>query len=715
VECADSHTVVKHICLTPYLCVCRFRVGESNGIQRYSGRLRTSVLHITLRLKSDCGQIPQRQVNLVLESLESFNNFLCNPDNPLVMNRILSRILPVVLICLCVEAFAQQEFRTTSATTIGYLEYLPRGYKNDTKAYPVLIFLHGIGERGPNTANKNALERASHKVLKHGPPKHIRAGTDFPFIVISPQLKARYKTWPVWYVMEVIEHVKRTLRIDENRIYLTGLSMGGGGTWTVAQDYPSLFAAIAPVCGGYNSPPKADGIANAHVAVWAFHGDRDPIVPLSRSQRMVDAINSHHANPKAILTIYQGVRHEAWDNAYQPGHGVHSPNMYEWLMAQSRNRKPEPANSAPVVSAGNDISLLVTQSSVRIEGKASDKDGKIVRYRWTKTGGGDVKLEGADSPTLLISGYKTGRYSFMLTATDDKNGEAQDQVIVDILPEPAQPVLTVSAGPDLTTNRSYVTITGKAEIKNAKIVSYDWKQTKGSEVTLEGRNNPALTVKGLKRGKYAFAFSVKDDHANIKSDEVELIVRAKKRSPRLYANAGNDVKVTFPVKTVQLHGKASSSIGKKVISHKWVQVAGKRVKIHRANTLTPVLSDFRSPGSRSFKLIVRDEDGYVRVDHVKVFVTEPRARTKFIEKDSITVVDERSQIFGKQKTPSFDLSAAEWDAKYKVIVFDDRGQKLFAGQWGDDVYRSIFTNHGFYIYQVWEGPKRIYTGKVIVK
>jgi hypothetical protein len=100
---------------------------------------------------------------------------------------------------------------------------------------------------------------------------------------------------------------------------------------------------------------------------------------------------------------------------------------------------------------------------------------------------------------------------------------------------------------------------------------------------------------------------------------------------------------------------------------------------------------------------------------VKVFVTEPRARTKFIEKDSITVVDERSQIFGKQKTPSFDLSSAQWDAKYKVIVFDDRGQKLFAGQWGDDVYRSIFTNHGFYIYQVWEGPKRIYTGKVIVK
>jgi poly(3-hydroxybutyrate) depolymerase len=631
------------------------------------------------------------------------------------MNRILSGILSAVLITLCVEAIAQQEFRTTSRTTIGYLEYLPRGYKNDQKDYPVLIFLHGINERGPNTTNIIALERGTSRLLKHGPPKHIKAGTDFPFIVISPQLKARYKIWPVWYVMEVIEHVKTTLRIDENRIYLSGLSMGGGGTWSVVQDYPNLFAAVAPVCGGYNSPPKADGIAKARVAVWAFHGDRDPVVPLSRSQRMVDAINSHRADPKAILTIYKGVRHEAWDNAYQPGHTIHSPNMYEWLMSHSRNRRVEPANSLPVVNAGKDMSVLITQASVRIEGKAADKDGKIVRYRWTKTGGGEAKLEGIDSPTLQLSGYKTGRYSFMLTATDDRDGEGQDHVVIDVLPEPAQPVLTVSAGPDVTTNRSYVTLTGKAESKNAKIVSYDWKQTKGSQVNLEGKNTPALTVKGLKRGKYAFAFSVKDDHANVKSDAVELVVRAKKRSPRLYANAGKDVKVNFPVKTVQLHGKASSTIGKKIVSYKWIQVAGKRVRIHRAKTLTPVLSDFRVPGSRSFKLIVRDEDGYVRVDHVKVLVKEPSARTKLIEKDSITVVDERSLIFGEPKTQSFDLSASEWDSKYKVIVFDDRGQKLFAGPWGDDIFRSIFTNHGFYIYQVWEGNERIYTGKVIIK
>src|SRR5690606_23243071 len=145
--------------------------------------------------------------------------------------------------------------------------------------------------------------------------------------------------------------VKKTLRIDEDRIYLTGLSLGGGGTWTAAQDYPELFAAIAPVCGSRNSPSKACDLVKNNVPVWAFHGDADTTTPLSRSVNMVNAINdcTPAPSPKAKLSIYPGVKHNAWDMAYDPGHSYHKPNVYEWLLSHKNNAGNTPSNKPPVV------------------------------------------------------------------------------------------------------------------------------------------------------------------------------------------------------------------------------------------------------------------------------------------------------------------------------------------------------------------------------
>src|SRR5690606_8385680 len=109
-------------------------------------------------------------------------------------------------------------------TVIGYLEYLPDGYKSSSKDYPVVIFLHGRGEKGPNSTDPRILASGKALLEKIGPPRHVKDGTKFPFILISPQLKSNHSGWPTAYVMEVIEHVQRTLRIDRSRIYITGLS-----------------------------------------------------------------------------------------------------------------------------------------------------------------------------------------------------------------------------------------------------------------------------------------------------------------------------------------------------------------------------------------------------------------------------------------------------------------------------------------------------------
>jgi predicted peptidase len=120
---------------------------------------------------------------------------------------------------------------------IKYLLYEPKEY-TDKKACPLLIFLHGAGERGDD------LEL----VKKHGPPKLIESGVDFPFFVASPQLPPD-EWWSPSTVLWVLRDVQSRVNVDADRVYLTGLSMGGYGTWETAARYPHLFAAIAPICG----------------------------------------------------------------------------------------------------------------------------------------------------------------------------------------------------------------------------------------------------------------------------------------------------------------------------------------------------------------------------------------------------------------------------------------------------------------------------------
>jgi poly(3-hydroxybutyrate) depolymerase len=643
----------------------------------------------------------------------------CRKTNYERMIRFLSLSILLSIACFGFNAAAQQEFRMTSPSVIGYLEYLPKEYKNSSRNFPVLIFLHGIGEQAPNTSDPNRLQEASKKLVKHGPPQHIKNGTDFPFIVISPQLKSGVGNWPVWYVMEVIEHVKKTLRVDNSRIYLTGLSLGGGGVWTIAQEYPKMFAAIAPVCGGFNSPPKAKGIADTDLPVWAFHGDHDPIVPLGRSERMVNAINSYNPNPRAKLSVYEGVKHDAWEKAYQPNHSIHSPNMYEWFMTFTNNEIPDSQNAAnilPVASAGNDATISLSQSAYVIKGSGTDKDGKVVSYLWEKTSGATVTMQNTTTAELSISDFIPGTYTFRFIVTDNAGGKASDIVEIKVLPNQPAPTLTVSAGPDIRTTSGNVIIKGIGEVGNAPITSYEWSQSRGKNVKMHGQHTPELKLSGLKPGKYGFLLTIKDGNSTSVSDEMELTVNPRKGTKHgpPVANAGKDVKVSLPVHVVHLRGIAFGNKGK-VVSYRWVQTNGKRLKIHNANKLNAVLPDIRTAGTRTFKLIVKDKSGRVKVDHVKVFVTDPRTKGKTAF-DSTVVVQE---VFDSQPAPEtspFDLNnGREWDPNLVVMIYNDRGDKLYQGAWKADSYQNIFNHSGFFVYQIWDRSRRIYTGKLVIR
>lgn len=194
--------------------------------------------------------------------------------------------------------------------------YLPRGYLTSTTAWPLVVFLHGSGERGTD------LER----VKVHGPPKLVAQGTDYPFILVSPQL-ADGRRWAARELHALLAVLTSSLRVDPARVTATGLSLGGHGVWDWATAYPQDLAGIAPVCG-FGRP--GDVCHMVAVPVRAYHGQADTVVPLAQQQACIDALRA--CGGTAELTVYPGIGHDAWTPAYA------DPALVPWLLAQARAR-----------------------------------------------------------------------------------------------------------------------------------------------------------------------------------------------------------------------------------------------------------------------------------------------------------------------------------------------------------------------------------------
>ena len=207
-----------------------------------------------------------------------------------------------------------QQMELADGTQLAYLQYLPSDY-DPSRKWPLLLFLHGSGERGSD------LE----KVKIHGPPKLIAGGKSFPLIVISPQCPSDQK-WETPTLIALLDKTTRELAVDSDRIYVTGLSMGGAGTWKLAAEIPDRLAAIAPICGSGDVDTAAK---LAHLPIWAFHGGKDTVVPLARSEAMIEAIKKCGGTPK--FTVYPEAGHDSWTETYD------NPKFFEWLLSQRRS------------------------------------------------------------------------------------------------------------------------------------------------------------------------------------------------------------------------------------------------------------------------------------------------------------------------------------------------------------------------------------------
>lgn len=196
-----------------------------------------------------------------------------------------------------------------------HLLYLPAGYRAARgPRWPLVVFLHGKGESGHDLA----------LVERHGPPKLIAAGRTFPFILAAPQCPAG-QWWNYGALDLFVGELMRRHRVDPDRVYLTGLSMGGFATWAMAQLNPARYAAIAPICGGGEVKFAA---ALRDTPIWTFHGGRDRVIPVRRTRELVMAVKAAGGSPR--FTLYPQANHDSWTRPYA------GQALYTWLLAQRR-------------------------------------------------------------------------------------------------------------------------------------------------------------------------------------------------------------------------------------------------------------------------------------------------------------------------------------------------------------------------------------------
>lgn len=237
--------------------------------------------------------------------------------------RFVNRIFLYSLLLLIFQSCASQVkpdlvdsvMETNVKEKLAYYLYYPEEYQDEPEAdFPILLFLHGGGESGDSLVT----------VKRNGPPKLIVQGKKFPFLILAPQNPNEKKWWNTRAVMQLLDSIVAENRIDKRRIYLTGLSRGGGAAWELAVQYPEKFAAMAVVCG-MTPVPYASWI-NKNMPIWVFHGEKDKSIPISESEAMVAKLLEMGYN--VTFTKYPNVGHNAWIRAYD------TEALYDWFMNQ---------------------------------------------------------------------------------------------------------------------------------------------------------------------------------------------------------------------------------------------------------------------------------------------------------------------------------------------------------------------------------------------
>lgn len=407
----------------------------------------------------------------------------------------------------------------SNGDSIPFLEYKPAGHDvpGNTRKYPLIIFLHGGGERNDNpniTAGSPVWN-----IDNFGPTRLVSNGHKMnftwngqvdTFLVISPQCRNTHRAagtggaigtqiglWPNLYVSAILNYAVANLKVDTCRVYLTGLSFGGGGTFSfvsINARNPQRLAAAVPICAperhfdGFGTSPNGDQyVGAAKLPVWGFHAMDDATTDYLRGTVVpIDSINNHIPAPqvKALKTIWPTGGHGIWTRVYDIDNPAQTYgydttiNIYEWFLGQN---KCLAVNTLPVARAGNDTSISPSPGTATLNGSAStDADGTIVRYVWKKysgPAGGTIATPLGTGSSTTVSGLTTpGVYKYQLIVADDRAAIARDSMTITVTGSGAGKAVTFSplgriTTGDVTQLKNATTFTLEAQFRYDATVS----------------------------------------------------------------------------------------------------------------------------------------------------------------------------------------------------------------------------------------------------
>ncbi|MBX3238357.1 MAG: T9SS type A sorting domain-containing protein [Chitinophagaceae bacterium] len=549
----------------------------------------------------------------------------------------------------------------------GYLESLPVGYdSNPKKKYPLIIFFHGIGEVGNGSAASLDL------VAKNGIPKLIQqgkfpttftsGGNEYSFIVISPQYSSA--TGHEAYVGEVIKHCLKTYRVDEERIYITGLSMGGGVSYGYSSSSKAAadqIAAALYVCpAAAVSAARSKTIASSGLPVWATHSKGDPTVKSQVSINLVDGINTNNPDPRARLTIFESNSHDAWSKTYDLNYRENGLNIYEWLLQYKRTSA---VPSPPIADAGAAQTITLPVNYASLDGsKSIAPSGNISSYLWTKVSGpANGAITSPNAVKTNITGLSAGVYQFQLRVTDNKGITATTTVTITVKPAPLPPIANAGGAQIITLPANTATLNGTASTApSGNITGYEWSKVSGPQVTIESPAAASTKVSGLQQGVYVFQLKITDNNGNTATASVTITVNPAPVPP--LADAGNDITIELPENSATLDGSNSSSSSGNIQSWRWTKISGPEAG-ELADTDKPHATiSLLAEGVYEFQLEVTDENGLNATDVVTVTVNPaPVAPVADAGNDIVINLPENTIVLdGSKSTAKGMIAAYQW-------------------------------------------------------
>jgi pimeloyl-ACP methyl ester carboxylesterase len=535
----------------------------------------------------------------------------------------------------------------------GFMQGVPAMYsQNPTKKYPLILFIHGIGELGTGVTRLNCCGLPHHMYNKTFPANFNVGGVNYSFIVIAPQFKVRPSAAQM---QSVIDYAKRRWRIDETRVYVTGLSMGGGSTWDYSAVYGQNAAAIVPVAAGTKpTTTMAASIASKNLPIWGLYSSADQVVPVQWGRDFfswIDARNSTYAS-KTKLTIWSDVSHNyTWARAFNPTTKVDGYNIYQWMLLYKRGSvaaaPPPPTtsgtNKAPVARAGSDQTIYLSEgvNRVTLDGTtSSDADGTISKYVWTKVSGPGANLINFGTGKTYAAQLVAGTYTFRLTVTDNKGATASDDRIVHVQQSTTSSGgtsttsgLIARAGADKTIYLSdgidRVTLDGTtSSATGVTITKYTWTKISGPAATLYAFANGRTYAAHLTEGTYTFRLTITSSKGTTATDDVIVhVIRTRggtvtstgNKVPVARAGSDKTIYLSTGVDRVTLDATASSDPDGSIVKYVWSKKSGPAADLYSfANGRTYAAHLVK--GTYNFAVTITDNKGATASDNVIVYV-----------------------------------------------------------------------------------------------